>query len=131
MPGRFQDAFCPWRAYVNNSIIADIPCKNCEVLKWRKFNAEKIRMTEGFDDPIVSKCSHCLPYVKWLHICLSKLKWYEENDPRLKISDVCDAYHFENGRYVCYGTKEMEPCSCGGSKRLCNFYPEYRNAFDE
>lgn len=29
-------------------------------------------------------------------------------------------------RPVCYGTKELEHCSCGGDKRSCNFYEYVR-----
>lgn len=42
----------------------------------------------------------------------------------------CDCYHADKnylGRIgVCWGTKEMEPCSCGGDKSKCDFYPELR-----
>ena len=38
----------------------------------------------------------------------------------------CDAYHNERnylgGFGICYGTKEKEPCSCGGDYNKCNFY---------
>ena len=27
---------------------------------------------------------------------------------------------------ICNGTKEQEPCSCGGNREKCDFYPEYR-----
>ena len=41
---------------------------------------------------------------------------------------VCSCYRdMENWlheRGVCYGTKECEPCSCGGDESKCNFYPE-------
>jgi Lar family restriction alleviation protein len=38
----------------------------------------------------------------------------------------CDCYHLENGRLVCWGTKEKEGCRCGGDRRKCDFYPEVR-----
>lgn len=28
--------------------------------------------------------------------------------------------------YLCYGTKEIDCCSCGGDKSKCDFYPEKR-----
>lgn len=34
----------------------------------------------------------------------------------------CECYHIENGEIVCWGTKEKDHCSCGGDKRLCDFY---------
>lgn len=39
---------------------------------------------------------------------------------------ACSCYQKVFGKTVCYGTKEREECSCGGDKRKCNFYPEYR-----
>ena len=56
----------------------------------------------------------------------------------------CDCYHIKNKkryiyhpitaapiRYdaevgVCYGTKEMDECDCGGDRCKCDFYPEIR-----
>ena len=38
----------------------------------------------------------------------------------------CDAYHNERNYYggygVCWGTKEKDPCTCGGDWNKCNFY---------
>ena len=34
----------------------------------------------------------------------------------------CDAY--KNGR--CLGTKEVDPCNCGGDKVKCSFYENIR-----
>ena len=37
----------------------------------------------------------------------------------------CDgSYTVQEGR--CWGTKECEPCSCGGNRSKCDFYPEVR-----
>ena len=38
----------------------------------------------------------------------------------------CDCYYQHGTKFVCYGTKEMEECSCGGDESKCNFYPEKR-----
>lgn len=42
--------------------------------------------------------------------------------------EVCDCYtcNWPNGGPRCLGTKEVDPCSCGGDKALCDFYPERR-----
>ena len=39
----------------------------------------------------------------------------------------CDCYYQHGMKYLCYGTKEMEECSCGGDTSKCDFYPEKRN----
>ncbi len=38
----------------------------------------------------------------------------------------CSGYHTETGEARCWGTREMDPCSCGGDQRQCNVYPELR-----
>lgn len=38
----------------------------------------------------------------------------------------CNSYHKEFGKERCYGTKEMEECSCGGDEARCNFYSTKR-----
>lgn len=40
--------------------------------------------------------------------------------------DICSCHHVEYGKQVCWGTKEMEECSCGGDESKCNFYPDKR-----
>lgn len=46
---------------------------------------------------------------------------------------VCLCYHDEQNflheRGVCYGTKEKEPCSCGGNPVKCDFYEEVREKY--
>lgn len=131
MSGKFQDAFCPWRAYEDKSVLADSPCKDCEVSEWMRVHEMQIKMSDGFVDEVIDKCSHCLKHTLWLRICLSKLKWYEENDPRLNEKKMCDCYHVLNNKSVCFGTKEMDPCDCEGDRKRCNFYPKYRNIHNE
>ena len=43
----------------------------------------------------------------------------------------CDCYHQHGMKFLCYGTKEMEECSCGGDTSKCDFYPEKRKAKDQ
>ena len=44
--------------------------------------------------------------------------------------NVCKCYRYEmnflNEGGVCYGTKEREPCLCGGDESKCDFYPDKR-----
>lgn len=39
------------------------------------------------------------------------------------LTGVCSCYHQLGRKAVCYGTKEMEECNCGGDRTKCNFYP--------
>lgn len=38
----------------------------------------------------------------------------------------CDCYFQHGTRFLCYGTKETEECTCGGDTSRCDFYPEKR-----
>lgn len=44
---------------------------------------------------------------------------------------VCDSYTTYYGESRCLGTKEVEPCSCGGDESKCDFYPEKRKAAEK
>ena len=39
----------------------------------------------------------------------------------------CKCYYTEGGKGLCYGTKERDPCDCGGDESLCDYYPAKRN----
>lgn len=43
--------------------------------------------------------------------------------------NICLCYHNEYEHGVCYGTKEKEPCSCGGDPTKCDFYEEVREKY--
>jgi len=38
--------------------------------------------------------------------------------------EACDCYRVFYGVPRCFGTKEIEECSCEGFKNKCNFYKE-------
>lgn len=47
--------------------------------------------------------------------------------------DKCSCWHkghpvFRYASGQCYGTKECDPCDCGGDVSKCDFYPEKRQA---
>ncbi len=37
-----------------------------------------------------------------------------------------DGYNYDYG--ICLGTKECDPCDCGGDEAKCDFYPHVRRA---
>lgn len=53
------------------------------------------------------------------------IKCLPEEDITAKYT--CDCYHpgaFYSG--ICYGTRELEECACGGDRLMCDFYKEVR-----
>lgn len=53
-----------------------------------------------------------------------------QENAREKPGEVCFCWERSNryigGEAVCNGTKEQDPCACGGDRRNCDFYPEVR-----
>lgn len=51
-----------------------------------------------------------------------------------KPGDICECY-YPNGGYgnasQCYGTKEKDPCLCGGDKNKCDFYKDHFQAMSK
>lgn len=43
----------------------------------------------------------------------------------------CKCYYVEGGKGLCYGTKERDPCDCGGDESLCDYYPAKRNRYKD
>lgn len=37
-----------------------------------------------------------------------------------------DRQRYDGRRGICLGTRECDPCNCGGDVRQCDFYPEKR-----
>lgn len=50
---------------------------------------------------------------------------------KLKKNKKCECWRkghwFVKYMDTCLGTKEEEPCDCGGDVNKCNFYPEKKN----
>lgn len=70
-------------------------------------------------------CSDCMD--RFFHFMHHLEKDEEE------ANEICSAYHEETGSCNpssrlgrCWGTKEMDVCSCGGDTNKCDFYPEKR-----
>lgn len=49
---------------------------------------------------------------------------YYRKEKRIKY--YSGAYKIPYTVGICMGTKEMDECRCGGDRRCCDFYPEYR-----
>ncbi len=43
----------------------------------------------------------------------------------------CKCYYTEGGEGLCYGTKEREPCDCGGDESRCDYYPAKRDRYKD
>lgn len=80
----FNKVFHPEKRWMHKSLIKERPCDYCKVQKEYINNRYLYMMSEGSDREIVEKCKHCIKHITWTMDCIQKLKWYEENDERLK-----------------------------------------------
>lgn len=81
----FNKVFHPEKQWQHKSLINERPCNYCDVQKEYIDNRYLYMMSEGSDQELAEKCKHCIQYINWNMDCIQKLKWYEENDERLKI----------------------------------------------
>ena len=84
MFSNFDKTFRPWKKWENKSLIAENPCNNCEVHKEFIENRYFYMMSGGSDEELAEQCKHCVKHITWTMDCIQKLKWYEEQDERLK-----------------------------------------------
>ena len=83
-----------------------------------KSNAERL-LAAGFEPSIIDQ-----RYIK--------LAEYE-NKEELREQKITKCRCWQKGHWflkdhdTCFGTKEQEPCTCGGDRRKCDFYSHVRN----
>jgi hypothetical protein len=74
----FDEIINPEEKWGSTKLSDKNPCVHCEVTReYRKFA----------DETIICKCNMCMKYIAWKVDCFQKLKWYEDNDERLKSKD--------------------------------------------
>lgn len=84
MSNKFADVFRPERKWENKSIIKANPCKKCPTYADYEVKALYGTIAERQYAELPETCRTCLDKLKWQAECMSKLAWYEQNDPRLK-----------------------------------------------
>ena len=80
----FDKVFSPDESWKDVKLNDKNPCAKCDVTKWCDEHMNQIRMSEGFVDEITKRCNGCKAHILWSIDCHKKLKWYEDNDERLK-----------------------------------------------
>ena len=94
------------------------------------YNAIK-RTRVGIDGQLLTESKH----IDFCPDCMDRfihfLHCFEKDEDEVK--EICSAYHEETGLSNpssrlgrCWGTKEMDICSCCGDTNKCDFYPEKR-----
>lgn len=80
----FDKIFHPEIKWKDKRLTDCNPCMTCEVRKEYEKYLPQIAMSEGFANDIIENCDVCAKHILWVTGCLQKLKWYEDNDERLK-----------------------------------------------
>lgn len=124
MSNRLQDIFRPELKLINVNVYESNPCNNCETdAEW---NARAIYGSPAEREDAVlnlpEECKTCLKRSRWLVDCLTKLKWYENNDVRFNMSlEELKKIAGELGYSVVKKRQplpKLERCSCGANRRM-------------
>lgn len=59
-------------------------------------------------------------------VCATSKTFKCMDDETEERESVCSSFNVDFGVARCYGTREMEPCTCGGNELRCDFYSEKR-----
>lgn len=86
MFSNFDATFRPWKKWQDKKLTAMNPCDKCEVHRdW--LNRAIYGSPAEREDAVMTvptECKGCVDKVIWQADCLQKLKWYEDQDERLK-----------------------------------------------
>ena len=83
---QFDMAFKPWKKWLDVKLSDVNPCSVCETYKDYEEMALYGSIAERQYAELPNSCP-CVYKLYWEMECLEKLKWYEDNDERLKQKD--------------------------------------------
>ena len=84
MANKLRDLFIPEVNLINKKLTSTCPCDNCDTYKEYQMKSIYGDIAERQYAELPNICETCISRFDWLEDCLIKLKWYEENDKRLK-----------------------------------------------
>ena len=86
MANKLRELFCPETKWFDKRITDNNPCYTCDIHKnW--LNRAIYGNPAEREDAVINtpqECMNCLKHMLWISECLCKLRWYENNDERLK-----------------------------------------------
>lgn len=89
MGNKLRELFKPETKWLDKRITDNDPCDACEVHKEHYerlvYDSSATREEAAMETP--EQCKHCTKKSIWISECLCKLRWYENNDLRLKEPD--------------------------------------------
>lgn len=84
MGNRFDEIFHPEKKLINKKLTSMCPCDSCDTYKEYKMKALYGTIAERQYAELPESCRVCIPKLNWEIDCMTKLRWYEDNDERLK-----------------------------------------------
>ena len=99
-----------------------IPNTPCFIVGYGKFSDEENMLGIGYYEggradvwysEIFGEQIHPFDVKKWAYVPLRILNY---------LNPTCGCYTLDYGEPRCMGTKEIDLCSCGGNRSLCDFY---------
>lgn len=82
--GVFDRTFKPWKKWQDVRLMSVSPCRDCHIPIKITDNCHYYQMCYGAEEELIKKCNTCPERLMWLIDVIEKLKWYEEQDTRLK-----------------------------------------------
>lgn len=80
----FERTFEPWKKWENVNLTNLNPCKDCSISKELGENGHYYQMSGAAMEDLTQSCHVCALHALWTLNVIEKLKWYEEQDKRLK-----------------------------------------------
>lgn len=80
----FDRTFKPWKKWENVNLTNLNPCKDCPISKELSENGHYYQICGGALEDLTQSCHGCSVHARWTLDVVQKLKWYEEQDKRLK-----------------------------------------------
>lgn len=84
MSNKLRELFIPEINLTGKKLTSICPCDNCDTYKEYQIKSIYGDIAERQYLELPNSCQTCVSKIDWLEDCLIKLKWYEENDERLK-----------------------------------------------
>ena len=80
----FDKIFHPELRWENRKLTDACPCRVCETFKDYEEKALYGSVAERQYATLPENCEFCMPKINWQTDCMTKLRWYEDHDERLR-----------------------------------------------
>lgn len=80
----FNSVFHPEEKWKDKKLTELCPCNECKIYQEYDFISKMGSIAERQYTELPNSCKTCINKINWEIDCMQKLRWYENNDERLK-----------------------------------------------